>query len=253
MKIDPVIQLSDIHKSFDEGEVLRGIDIEVNRGETLVIIGRSGSGKTVLLQCVIGLLIPDEGMIIVDGMDVTAFHEEKQWNKLWLKVGFLFQGGALFDSMTVAENLAFPLRHHTRLDDACIKRHVMELLALVELEGQEGKYPSELSGGMQKRVSIARTLALDPDIVLYDEPTSGLDPVTSDAVSEMIKELNRKAGTTSIVVTHDIRSAFLIADSIAMMENGKVIMTGTSEDFKTSRLDQVQLFLHGRGNAEERL
>jgi phospholipid/cholesterol/gamma-HCH transport system ATP-binding protein len=253
MKIDPVIQVSDIHKSFDDVEILRGIDIEVNRGETLVILGRSGSGKSVFLQCVIGLLVPDTGKIIVDGMDITAFYEESQWKKLWLKVGFLFQGGALFDSMTVGENLAFPLRHHTRLDDPCINRHVRKLLELVGLEGQERKYPSELSGGMQKRVSIARTLALDPDIVLYDEPTSGLDPVTSDAMSKMIKDLNQKAGTTSIVVTHDIRSAFLIADSISMMEDGKVLMTGTSEDFKTSRLEQVQLFLYGRGNTGDGL
>lgn len=253
MKIEPVIQVSDIHKSFGDVEVLRGIDIEVNRGETLVIIGRSGSGKSVFLQCLIGLLVPDAGKIIVDGMDITAFQEESQWKKLWLKVGFLFQGGALFDSMTVGENLAFPLRHHTRLDDSCINRHVLGLLALVGLEGQERKYPSELSGGMQKRVSIARTLALDPDIVLYDEPTSGLDPVTSDAVSEMIKDLNRRAGTTSIVVTHDIRSAFLIADCISMMEDGKVLMTGTSEDFKTSHLEQIQLFLHGRRDTGEGL
>ncbi len=240
-----VIQISDLRKAFEGIEVLKGIDLKVRRGETLVIIGRSGCGKSVLLQCLIGLLEPDAGRIVVDGMEITAFNEEKQWKRLWVKVGFLFQGGALFDSMTVGDNVGFPLKYHTSLDDTCISRHVLGLLDLVELEGQEGKYPSELSGGMQKRVSIARTLALDPDIVLYDEPTSGLDPVTSDAVSTMIKDLNKRAGTTSIVVTHDIRSAFLIADSIAMLEDGQVIMSGNVEDFKTSKLEKVQLFLYG--------
>lgn len=245
---EPVIQVKNVDKSFEGVEVLKGISLQVRRGETLVILGRSGCGKSVLLQCMIGLLLPDSGEIFVDGLELTRFKEESQWKKLWLKVGFLFQGGALFDSMTVGENLAFPLRHHTDLNDTCIRRHVLGLLDLMELQGQERKYPSELSGGMQKRVSIARTLALDPDIVLYDEPTSGLDPVTSDSVSEIIRDLNKRAGTTSIVVTHDIRSAFLIADCISMMEDGKVLMTGTSEDFRNSDMKQVRRFLYGRSN-----
>ena len=244
--MERVIQIKDLRKAFEGIEVLKGIDLEVRRGETLVIIGRSGCGKSVLLQCLIGLLEPDGGRVVVDGMEITAFHEERQWKNLWIKVGFLFQGGALFDSMTVGDNVGFPLKQHTGLDDICISRHVLGLLDLVELEGQEGKYPSELSGGMQKRVSIARTLALDPDIVLYDEPTSGLDPVTSDAVSTMIKDLNQRAGTTSIVVTHDIRSAFLIADSIAMLEDGQVIMSGNVDDFKTSKQEKVHIFLYGK-------
>jgi phospholipid/cholesterol/gamma-HCH transport system ATP-binding protein len=244
--VEPVIKISDLTKTFEGTQVLKGVNLEVGRGETLVIIGRSGCGKSVLLQCLIGLLDPDGGRIVIDGMDVTAFHSENQWKKLWIKVGFLFQGGALFDSMTVGENVGFPLKHHTGLDDVCIGRHVLGLLNLVELDGQEHNYPSELSGGMQKRVSIARTLALDPDIVLYDEPTSGLDPVTSDAISTMIKNLNSQAGTTSIVVTHDIRSASLIADTIAMLDGGKVIMSGSVDDFKTSKLEKVQMFLYGR-------
>ena len=251
MSKDPVILIRDLHKAFDGVEVLKGIDLEVLRGETLVIIGRSGCGKSVLLQCLIGLLTPDSGRVNVDGMEVTTFRDESQWKKLWLRVGFLFQGGALFDSMTVGKNIGFPLKHHTGLNDTCISRHVLGLLDLVGLAGQEGRYPSELSGGMQKRVSIARTLALDPDIVLYDEPTSGLDPVTSDAISTMIKDLNRRAGTTSIVVTHDIRSAFLIADSIAMLEDGQVIMSGKVEDFKSSKQEKVQLFLYGRHDTGE--
>jgi len=248
---NPVISISDLHKAFEGIEVLKGINLDVGRGETLVIIGRSGCGKSVLLQCLIGLLTPDSGQIMVDGMEITAFHDEKHWKKLWLRVGFLFQGGALFDSMTVGDNIGFPLKHHTGLSDTSISRHVLGLLDLVGLAGQERKYPSELSGGMQKRVSIARTLALDPDIVLYDEPTSGLDPVTSDAISTMIKDLNTRAGTTSIVVTHDIRSAFLIADTIAMLEDGQVIMSGKAEDFKSSKKEEVQLFLYGRHKTGE--
>jgi phospholipid/cholesterol/gamma-HCH transport system ATP-binding protein len=249
--VERVIQVSNIRKAFEDTEVLKGIDLEVSRGETAVIIGRSGCGKSVLLQCLIGLMEPDQGRIVVDGMEITSFENENDWKKLWIKVGFLFQGGAMFDSMTVGENIGFPLKQHTGLDDKCISRHVLGLLDLVQLNGQEGKYPSELSGGMQKRVSIARTLSLDPDIIFYDEPTSGLDPVTSDAISSLIKDLNIRAGTTSIVVTHDIRSAFLIADSISMLEDGQVIMSGTVDDFKTSHQEKVQLFLYGDHNKED--
>ena len=251
MSAEPVIQISGVRKSFEDGQVLKGIDLEVRRGETLVILGRSGCGKSVLLQCLIGLMQPDSGRIFIDGMEITAFKDERQWKSLWVKVGFLFQGGALFDSMTVGDNIGFPLKHHTSLQEASISRHVLGLLDIVDLKGQEGKYPSELSGGMQKRVSIARTLSLDPDIIFYDEPTSGLDPVTSDAISTMIKDLNQRAGTTSIVVTHDIRSAFLIADSIAMLEEGQVIMSGSVEDFKMSKLDNIRLFLYGRYDTGE--
>lgn len=251
--MEVVIKASDIHKTFDGSEVLKGIDLEVSRRETVVMLGRSGCGKSVLLQCLIGLMRPDKGRIVIDGMEITSFTDEKEWKKLWVKVGFLFQGGALFDSMTVGENIGFPLKQHTNLDDRYISRHVMELLDLVQLSGQEGKYPSELSGGMQKRVSIARTLALDPDIIFYDEPTSGLDPVTSDAISSLIKDLNHRAGTTSIVVTHDIRSAFLIADSISMLEDGKVIMSGTVDEFRSSQLENVQLFLYGKNHTEDGL
>ena len=247
---EPVIKISGLRKSFGDYEVLKGIDLAVSHGETLVILGRSGCGKSVLLQCLIGLMEPDAGTVVVDGMDITAFTDERQWKKLWLKVGFLFQGGALFDSMTVRENLAFPLKHHTGLGETSISRHVNGLLNLVDLGGQQGKHPSELSGGMKKRVSIARTLALDPDIVLYDEPTSGLDPVTSDAISAMIKDLNTRAGMTSIVVTHDIRSAFLIADSIAMLADGQVVMWGTPEDFRTSDSEKVRNFIYGRDGEE---
>jgi len=251
MSPEPVIQISGVRKAFEDGQVLKGIDLEVLRGDTLVILGRSGCGKSVLLQCLIGLMTPDSGRITIDGMEITAFKDESQWKKLWVKVGFLFQGGALFDSMTVGDNIGFPLKHHTNLHENSISRHVLGLLDIVDLRGQEGKYPSELSGGMQKRVSIARTLALDPDIIFYDEPTSGLDPVTSDAISSMIRDLNRRAGTTSIVVTHDIRSAFLIADSIAMLEEGQVIMSGTVEDFKMSQLNNIRLFLYGRHDTGE--
>ncbi|HDL52688.1 MAG TPA: ATP-binding cassette domain-containing protein [Proteobacteria bacterium] len=211
----------------------------------MVIMGRSGSGKSVLLQCIIGLMIPDSGTITVDGMEVTSFETEREWKALRLKVGFLFQGGALFDSLTVAENISFPILQHTASGEKRALKCAMELLRLVDLEGEDRKYPSELSGGMQKRVSLARTLALGPSIVLFDEPTAGLDPVTSDSISQLIKNLNRQGGNSSLVVTHDIRSAFHIADRMAMLEDGKVLMAGTPDEFRATHLGQIQLFLYG--------
>jgi len=240
-----VIEIRDVWKTLDGHEVLRGINLSVGAGETMVIMGRSGSGKSVLLQCIIGLMVPDSGTITVDRMEVTSFKTEREWKALWLKVGFLFQGGALFDSLTVGENVSFPILQHTASGEKRAFRCAMELLKLVDLEGEDGKYPSELSGGMQKRVSLARTLALGPSIVLFDEPTAGLDPVTSDSVSHLIKNLNRQGGNTSLVVTHDIRSAFHIADRMAMLEDGKVLMAGTPEEFKATHLEQIQMFLYG--------
>ncbi|TNF50560.1 ATP-binding cassette domain-containing protein, partial [bacterium] len=170
---------------------------------------------------------------------------EKEWKKLWMKVGFLFQGGALFDSMTLSENVAFPILKHTGIAEKRALECTEDLLKLVGLEGEGKKLPSELSGGMQKRASLARTLALGPSIVLFDEPTSGLDPVTSDSISDLIRDLNRQGGNTSIVVTHDIRLAFQIADHIAMLEDGKVIMAGTPEEFRRSEMEHVSRFIYG--------
>ena len=240
-----VIEIRDVWKTLDGKEVLRGINLSVGAGETMVIMGRSGSGKSVLLQCIIGLMIPDSGTITVDGMEVTSFETEREWKALRLKVGFLFQGGALFDSLTVAENISFPILQHTASGEKRALKCAMELLRLVDLEGEDRKYPSELSGGMQKRVSLARTLALGPSIVLFDEPTAGLDPVTSDSISQLIKNLNQQGGNSSLVVTHDIRSAFHIADRMAMLEDGKVLMAGTPDEFRATHLEQIQLFLYG--------
>ncbi len=249
--LDPVVDIRDIHKTLDGKEVLKGIDLKVARGETLVIMGRSGCGKSVLLQCIIGLMTPDSGRIVVDDMEVTALRTEGEWKKLWLKMGFLFQGGALFDSLTAGENVAFPMRHHTRLSESQILGNTKDLLSLMEMEDVSDKFPSELSGGMQKRLSIARTLALGPHIVLYDEPTSGLDPVTSDNVSRMIRDLNKKSGNTSLVVTHDTRSAFQIADKLAMLEDGRVALAGTPEEFRSSKQEMVQHFLYGSESTRE--
>ncbi len=240
-----VIVAEDLWMTLEGKQVLKGVDLRVESGEALVILGRSGAGKSVLLQCIIGLMTPDSGRIIVDGMEVTAFSREKEWKKLWMKVGFLFQGGALFDSMTLSENIAFPIQKHTGITEKRALECTEELLSLVGLEGEGKKLPSELSGGMQKRASLARTLALGPSIVLYDEPTSGLDPVTSDSISRLIKDLNRQGGNTSIIVTHDIRLAFQIADHIAMLEDGKVIMAGTPEEFRRSEMEHVSRFIYG--------
>jgi len=240
-----VIIVEDLWITLDGKQVLQGVDLQVESGEALVILGRSGTGKSVLLQCIIGLMTPDSGRIVVDGMEITSFTTEKEWKKLWMKVGFLFQGGALFDSMTLSENVAFPIQKHTGIVEKRALECTEELLSLVGLEGEGKKMPSELSGGMQKRASLARTLALGPSIVLFDEPTSGLDPVTSDSISQLIKDLNRQGGNTSIVVTHDIRLAFQIADHIAMLEDGKVIMAGTPEEFRRSDMEDVSRFIYG--------
>jgi len=240
-----VIIVEDLWITLDGKQVLQGVDLLVESGEALVILGRSGTGKSVLLQCIIGLMTPDSGRIVVDGMEITSFTTEREWKKLWMKVGFLFQGGALFDSMTLSENVAFPIQKHTGIAEKRALECTEDLLKLVGLGGEGRKMPSELSGGMQKRASLARTLALGPSIVLFDEPTSGLDPVTSDSISQLIKDLNRQGGNTSIVVTHDIRLAFQIADHIAMLEDGKVIMAGTPEEFRRSEMEVVSRFIYG--------
>ena len=240
-----VIIVEDVWIALEGKQVLKGVNLKVESGEALVILGRSGVGKSVLLQCIIGLMTPDSGRIIVDDMEVTSFTTDREWKKLWMKVGFLFQGGALFDSMTLTENVAFPILKHTGISEKRAFECTEELLRLVGLEGEGKKLPSELSGGMQKRASLARTLALGPSIVLFDEPTSGIDPVTSDSISHLIRDLNRQGGHTSIVVTHDIRLAFQIADHIAMLEDGKVIMAGTPEEFRRSEMKDVSRFIYG--------
>jgi phospholipid/cholesterol/gamma-HCH transport system ATP-binding protein len=242
---EPILSFRDLHKAFGDKQVLRGIDLEVARGETMVVLGSSGSGKSVLCSMLVGLLSPDRGRILVAGQDVTTFATDDQWRSVWLKTGFLFQGSALFDSMTVGENVAFPLREHTDLPPDRIRARVAEVLSWIDLDGVENKLPSELSGGMQKRVGLARTVVLEPEIVIYDEPTTGLDPLTSDTISELIRRLQQERQVTSIVVTHDIRCTFHVADRVAMIDEGRILVQGSLEEIRKSEVPKLKAFLYG--------
>ena len=243
-KIYHMIEIEDLHKTFGGNYVLRGVNLKIEKGETMVIIGRSGCGKSVLLKHIIGLLKPDKGKIIIDGEDITEFKNEKLY-KLRQRFGMLFQASALFDSMTVEENVALGLREHKILPEEEIKEKVKEKLSLVGLPGAENLKPAELSGGMKKRVGLARALAMEPDFVLYDEPTTGLDPIMADAINELIVELSDKLSVTSVAVTHDIVSAYKIADKIAMLYEGKIIFEGTPEQTKNTADSIVQQFITG--------
>ena len=243
--MDTAIEFQNVHKAFGDREVLQGIDLQVPRGQTTVILGSSGSGKSVLVSTVVGLLRPDQGRVVVGGQNVVDYEGAEDWQGLWLKTGFLFQGAALFDSMTVGENIAFPLRQHTELGEDAIEARVREVLSWIELEGAFGKMPSELSGGMQKRVGLGRTIVLEPEIVIYDEPTTGLDPLTSDTISDLIQRLKSERAVTSIVVTHDVRCAFQVADRAAMIDEGKILAEGTLEEIRNSSVPKLRSFLYG--------
>jgi phospholipid/cholesterol/gamma-HCH transport system ATP-binding protein len=240
-----LVEFRGLHKRFGDKQVLRGVDLRVNRGETQVIMGSSGSGKSVLLSMLVGLLVPDAGEVLVGGEDVTHFRSVDDWRRVWLRTGFLFQGAALFDSMNVGDNIAFPLREHSKMDEEAIAARVAEVLSWIELEGIEEKMPSELSGGMQKRVGLARAIVLEPEIVVYDEPTTGLDPLTSDTISDLIRRLQRERHITSIVVTHDVRCAFHVADRIAMLDEGRILVEGPLEAIKQSGQPKLRAFLYG--------
>ena len=232
-----------LHKQFGENEVLRGVSLEVLRGETLVILGGSGSGKSVLLKHTIGLMVPDRGRVMVDGMDLTGLAEEELM-PVRKKVGMLFQGSALFDSMDVFENVAYALREHTDLSEEQIASRVREKLALVELdESVQPRLPSDLSGGMRKRVALARAIALEPEGILYDEPTTGLDPITARAINSLIRNLQRTLKVTSVVVTHDIASAFMVGDRIAFLYEGEMSFVGTIAEARRSSNARLQAFL----------
>jgi len=239
-----MIEIKNVFKSFGDNRVLRGVDLTINKGETTVIIGRSGCGKSVLLKLIIGLLKPDSGKILVNGDDITSLNEG-QLNKLRQKFGMLFQASALFDSMTVDENVGLGLREHTRLPEEEIRRRVKQKLRLVGLSGVEHLKPAELSGGMKKRVGLARAIAMDPEYVLYDEPTTGLDPIMADVINELIINLRNTLSITSIAVTHDIVSAYKIADRIAMLYQGKIIFAGTPEEVKNTNHPVVRQFIEG--------
>jgi len=237
-----MIELLDIHKSFDEKQVLKGLTLSVIKGETLVVLGRSGCGKSVLLKLILGLMKQDSGRIIIDGEDISQISEEGM-RKLRKKFGMLFQGGALFDSLTVAENVAYPLEEHTKMTRTGIEEKVVEKLALVEMEGTEDLTPSELSGGMRKRVALARAIALEPEYILYDEPTTGLDPITAERINRLIKRMQARFGVTSIVVTHEIYNAYMIADRLAMIHKGRILTSGTVEEIKKTEIPFVRKFI----------
>jgi phospholipid/cholesterol/gamma-HCH transport system ATP-binding protein len=240
----PLISFQGIHKAFDGNVVLEGVDLDIFPGETQVILGRSGSGKTVLTSMLVGLTRPDAGSIKVEGIEVTEFASDADWRDLRLRTGYLFQGSALYDSMTVGENIAFPMEQHTNWSPAEIRGRVAEKLAQVDLAGIESMEPAELSGGMQRRVALARSLALDPEIIIYDEPTAGLDPITGDEISRLIRHLKAALRVTSIVVSHDLRLTELVADHIALIYQGQWGFQGTFEEFLQSNHPEVLHFLH---------
>jgi len=245
-----MIELVDVCKSFDKSEALKHINLSIREGETLAIIGGSGSGKSTLLRLLIGLIRPTSGQILVRGRDVAGL-SEAEWDEIRLRMGMVFQYSALFDSMTVGDNVAFGLREHTDKSEAEIGRIVKEKLALVGLEGVEQMMPNELSGGMKKRVGLARAIACEPSVIFYDEPSSGLDPIMTARIDELIVNTQRKLGVTSVVVTHDMASACRIADRIAMIYQGELIAADTVEKFKQINDDRVQAFFRTLSVAEK--
>jgi phospholipid/cholesterol/gamma-HCH transport system ATP-binding protein len=239
-----MIKLADLRKSFGKQKVLDGLDLEIEAGKTTVIIGRSGGGKSVLLKHIIGLLRPDSGEVLIDGVDITKLGD-RHLNEIRKKFGMLFQEAALFDSMTVGENVAFPLREHTRMKEREIRETVADRLHAVGLTGVEEKMPSELSGGMRKRVGLARAIAMHPQIVLFDEPTTGLDPVMTEAINRLIIDTQKQFNFTCVVISHDIQSIFEIGDRIAMLYEGKIIECGTPDELRASRNPVIVQFLSG--------
>jgi phospholipid/cholesterol/gamma-HCH transport system ATP-binding protein len=241
---DEFIRFEGVRKAFGSKQVLRGVDLGIGRGETVVVIGGSGTGKSVLLRHVIGLHRPDSGRVLVEGVDVTDL-DEIDLMPVRRKVSMVFQAGALFDSMSVYENIAFGLREVGELDESGIAGRVSEKLALVELEGVEDLMPSDLSGGMRKRVALARAIAMQPQGLLYDEPTTGLDPITAHAINSLIRSIQHALGVTSIVVTHDISSAFMVGDRLAYLYEGRLIFIGTMEEARSSDNPRLRAFLSG--------
>lgn len=228
-----MIAISNLHKSFGEQHVLRGVTLKVAKGETFVILGRSGSGKSVLLKCLVGLMTPDQGRIQIDGIEIVGLAPARL-DEMRKRLGYVFQHAALYDSMTVAENLAFHLERHLRLPAEERDRIIQEKLRFVGMEAALRKYPAELSGGMQKRVGLARALVLSPEIVLYDEPTTGLDPITTAEIDELITRLKTQTGVTAVSITHDLNSAARTADVIAVLHEGTITATGSFQDLQNN-------------------
>ena len=239
-----MIKIDNVYRSFNDKEVLRGVNLNVNKGETFLLIGRSGAGKTVLLKNMIGLLRPDSGNIIIDGTDIAQLNK-KELEKVRLQFGLVFQGGALFDFLTVAENVGFFLQQHSNLKKTVIRGKVTDTLALVGLKGIEDYYPYELSGGMRKRVSIARAIIYNPKIIIYDEPTTGIDPIAVDEIVALIEDLHTRLSITSVVVTHDLDVGLKLADRLAFLLGGKIIFQGDKKDLKKTEDQRLIQFLQG--------
>ena len=239
-----MIDIVNLHKSFNTKQVLRGVNLHINRGETMVVIGGSGSGKSVLIKHIIGLLIPDEGSVTINGVDIFGL-SEGELNNTRKRFGMLFQGAALFDSLTVWENVGFALKQHTEISKEEIRDIASRKLEMVGLRGIEDLMPSELSGGMRKRVGLARAIAMEPEILLYDEPTTGLDPIMADAINDLILDMKNKINVTGIAITHDMTSAYKIGDRIAMLYEGRIHGVGTPDEIKLSDDPVIRQFITG--------
>ena len=240
--MNSAVVIQNLHKRFGSQVVLKGIDLKVEQGETVAVLGRSGTGKSVLLKLIIGLQKPDTGSIQIHGQDITDLPLEKL-NEIRRKVGFLFQDAALYDSLSIEENVAFPLRRQNTLPAKDQKDRVRELLSVVGMEGDSSKMPSEISGGMKKRVGLARALALEPDILLFDEPTAGLDPITASEIEELILRLKKERKMAAVVVTHDLHGARTVSDRLALIHDGNILIEGTFDELKQSREPFVSQFL----------
>ena len=239
-----MIAITNLHKSFNHRNVLNGVSLKIEKGEIIAVMGGSGVGKSVLLKHITGLIRPDNGFITVDGIDVTKLRG-KELQKYRERLGFLFQGGALFDSMTVYDNVAFPLREKTGLSENKVKESVSVMLGHVGMNGEGGKYPAELSGGMKKRVALARALITNPEIMLFDEPTTGLDPIIVNSVFQYIKSTHNELGFTGIIVTHEIPKIFSIVQKVALLSKGVIVAAGTPDEIQKSNNPTVQYFLTG--------
>ena len=239
-----MIQLENIYKSFKGNAVLKGINLNLEKGETMALVGMSGYGKSVLLRCIAGLIKPEEGRVIIDSTDINTL-KGKDLFSYWKRIGFLFQGGALFESMTVFENIAFPLKEKTKLHHKEIRERVIKQIEEVGLADSEEKYPSQLSGGMRKRTALARELVWEPEIMLFDEPTTGLDPIISHAILNLIQDLHRRLNFTAILVTHELSKVFEIVNRVAMIHKGKIELVGSVSDITNSKNPVVQQFING--------
>lgn len=242
METQSIINIENLHKSFGGNEILKGINLNVNQNENLVVLGRSGSGKSVTIKCLVGLVAPDEGKIEIFGTDITKLNNY-ELNDIRIRIGFMFQNGALYDSMSVRQNLTFTLKHHTRdLSEPEIQSKIIEALESVGLEEAIDKMPGELSGGMIKRIALARALIIKPEIILYDEPTSGLDTITSREISELIVSVQKKYKTSSIIITHDMACAKMTANRILILKEGVMIAEGTYDELEKSEDEWVRSF-----------